>query len=1705
MPTIAQWCAGCKLPIHGSPPGEECPRCQYPVELEKEKNFLRRSIQDLVRVAAYQHRNITVGQLIVQHQARLNTLQQIRLEIPAPMPLTPPTPAMNTQAPSVVSEKQVPTLPISAPVDHIHNGMPSVEPTRVVQPGPAQSPISPVIPVRANTSRSEEALAPSPEPQAVTRSPRQMFSLRTFFEDQTINIVASLGAFLLLTGSLNFIATTPDLLKSFIVMLLVHIVFGATGIVTRRFDSFRIVSIIYTAIFALLIPLVSFSAYRLASGSLVTFSPAALVAMVTAYAAIAYGSLAIYQRFSLFSYLSLAALSIADVATLSAFHLALPWLFCGPMLLALGAMLCLPPDKNSASIFDGRLAVLHDPLRVCMYLWVGICALGALLTIAIALSSEYIILPGISNLEEKIALCGQIALLLGWCAGMAWRTRKTYWVTGTCYLFIVLALTIAFACSLRPAGYAVVLISVAAYYHILLRFAPSLMRQFRTQGLEKQLEDISLTLIALAPLVGEASMPLHVFLKTFTHNDWLPLHTPTAMIDSIATLVVCILGLLLTLSSVQLHTKLQRQLAPAQARWCWLLLLCGFLLYWLCGETLLLSSLHPTWLFLGVTLLLTALGFQTRARYSQAWSNPIELVALTGMGLTLFFAISQTAAIQLSLLLGFEVISYGLAIAQRRPGLLVLSMVLGVLAIGPLFDYIPFFFSLCLVLPVLAAGISRQFAQCWPRRVETRYQRITWEWPTLFQGLLYGLLYASMESIQALSGATTGVLAENLQPIAIPILLELALLAAAWYIGAILARRPFWLIVSAFFAGVAICLPSNNFLFLAWLAPMSILVALAARMRFGRVWSAPLAISAFLATLMVGISGSVHHEATLTTWVLLLCASLYYVAGIISQEPAVTGLTPATLVLLIACSFANFSLLTWIAPISILLMLGAHLWLGRTYSVALGITALIATITLGVLGTSSGNQTMLHATFWLLLLCATLFYGAGLLSKGLEETWIAVLFAAWGLFLPTNTFNMIVWIAPLGILLALGIHLLMGRARALPMFVIVVLATFDVGLMGMTSGNSTTLLATFWLLLLSAALYYIAGLLSKEHEVTWLAGICTIWAFCLPINTFAILTSLAPTSILLALGIRLWRGPRQALALTVCANVATIALGVQGTIYGEMASASWVLLLCAQLFYVGGLVSEDPFFTWLAPAYTTWSVYYAGALGDLYRPVLIALTFALLGSVSKYIAFFRGGERDEKRDWWHNYSLPLYATALASALLTGIYGSLSNVNFPFYAAVPDILIVYALVAYGVLLNERKAPTRWQALVFAFAAWGLLRATRVLTCDPVSQACSVQQVQQQSTYLLTLTLGLGGVGLLVGRLVKLFARGGKKQERETQFLALPWNASWYLASLLGLLLMFGWQMQITQHHYAGLPSGMLVTLLALSLVVMLVERMPELVLLSSALALWIISTLPFTNWQAALAYSALNILIFTSQWLWHRLRPRTHWLPTSGLATIVSLMGQVLVVGSVIMQGGLSSSIPVLAHTGAFTLLVLSMLIASYGYTQRRTNWQRWAYYSACLLGSLALSWELLALQQTQFDVLTLPPATALILIAAFLQRDEGLLQQRAGAQLCALAGTALLLLPTLWLSFQGSELAPTLLLGGEALVLLLVGIGTHIRVFVLSGAGLVVIAAMHALFLPSLGLPSSLALAIMGLSLLILATALSLTRHRLRSAWTQWQ
>jgi hypothetical protein len=218
-------------------------------------------------------------------------------------------------------------------------------------------------------------------------------------------------------------------------------------------------------------------------------------------------------------------------------------------------------------------------------------------------------------------------------------------------------------------------------------------------------------------------------------------------------------------------------------------------------------------------------------------------------------------------------------------------------------------------------------------------------------------------------------------------------------------------------------------------------------------------------------------------------------------------------------------------------------------------------------------------------------------------------------------------------------------------------------------------------------------------------------------------------------------------------------------------------------------------------------------------------------------------------------------------------------------------------------------------------------------------------------------------------------------------------------------------------------------------------------------------------------------------------------------------GQLLVIMVVIGKGGLFNSSGLLAFVGAGSLLVLGLMLYFYGRIQEDAIVRRGYDYLAGLLGALMLSWLLSAFGQTNLDLLTLVPATYLIIITPLLLRDESLPGHRVFGGMGAVLGAILLLLPTLWLSFNGSEsnLWYTLILLGEALVLLLVGIAAGVRIFVLTGAGLIVVAALHAPFLPSLGIPTPVALTLLGCTLLGVATGLSLVRRRLRSAWSQWE
>jgi hypothetical protein len=204
----------------------------------------------------------------------------------------------------------------------------------------------------------------------------------------------------------------------------------------------------------------------------------------------------------------------------------------------------------------------------------------------------------------------------------------------------------------------------------------------------------------------------------------------------------------------------------------------------------------------------------------------------------------------------------------------------------------------------------------------------------------------------------------------------------------------------------------------------------------------------------------------------------------------------------------------------------------------------------------------------------------------------------------------------------------------------------------------------------------------------------------------------------------------------------------------------------------------------------------------------------------------------------------------------------------------------------------------------------------------------------------------------------------------------------------------------------------------------------------------------------IAFTILCVLTFASQFVWMVITPLTRSIPTSFLHNVAGIGGQFLIVLVIIGNGSLFASSGMLTFVGAGSLFVLALMTFVYGRIQKHTVMRHSCYYAAGLLGSLVVSWTLAAFGQTNLNLLTLAPATYLIVIAPILLRDEALPEHRLIGESIAVLGTALLLLPTLWLSFADSagNLSYTVVLLVESLVLLLLGIGVGVRVSLSSQA-----------------------------------------------------
>jgi len=439
------------------------------------------------------------------------------------------------------------------------------------------------------------------------------------------------------------------------------------------------------------------------------------------------------------------------------------------------------------------------------------------------------------------------------------------------------------------------------------------------------------------------------------------------------------------------------------------------------------------------------------------------------------------------------------------------------------------------------------------------------------------------------------------------------------------------------------------------------------------------------------------------------------------------------------------------------------------------------------------------------------------------------------------------------------------------------------------------------------------------------------------------------------------------------------------------------------------------------------------------------------------------------------WASPLYAVLVLAAIMTGVAGHTEDHLLP---TTTWALLAFALLVYIIGVIEDWSPWLWMMPVFA--TWSLFDSA-VLLGD---------LYRPPIVFLLAAALGLT-IGLL-----KPFARRKSTLIR----YVLPFYTTALIAAVLTGI--YGALAGIDHPFPGAVPIAM--SLFALvAFAVMLYEHHPKALVIPIGLAAWAIGLTHWPLWQMMTAYSLLCVLTFASQFIW-KLIPltTTNWQPDIMLPRILGLGGQALVVLCIIALGGLTADSGLLAHVGVGGLFVLALLLFWYGRLQSSMLVQRWSAYAAGALISLMVPWELLVFRQNNLDLLTLAPASYLTVLGAFLVREA---EYRHAGHIVSMLGAVLLLLPTLCLSFGDPrfQLLYTLILLGEALALLVLGLGVRVRIFVLSGASLVVVGALHALFLSTSSTP--LALTGLGMLLLLVATGLALARHRLQAAWSKWQ
>lgn len=207
----------------------------------------------------------------------------------------------------------------------------------------------------------------------------------------------------------------------------------------------------------------------------------------------------------------------------------------------------------------------------------------------------------------------------------------------------------------------------------------------------------------------------------------------------------------------------------------------------------------------------------------------------------------------------------------------------------------------------------------------------------------------------------------------------------------------------------------------------------------------------------------------------------------------------------------------------------------------------------------------------------------------------------------------------------------------------------------------------------------------------------------------------------------------------------------------------YALLLFAVLAYIIGIAEQFVPALWIGSLLAIWSLANFASGHNFYRLLLLTLAYTVLGVIASSLKFVSQGRIVQR------CALPLYVTALLAALLTGVFFS-SPIENPFYGVLPAVLLLYALVAFVIMLVERRPELL--VMPVGFTAWaigqGLSHADVALLMMVYSVLCVLTFATQfvwkivppvsrkMPAALLHEVMGIGGQLLIV---LLIMANGG----------------------------------------------------------------------------------------------------------------------------------------------------------------------------------------------------------------------------------------------------------------------------------------------------------------------------------------------------------